>query len=164
MYENPAPVPTSVDVSFTQAYPPMLIVDVSFMQACTRQCWLLTFHSHKPVSVYPPMLTFHSRRWLQETFDVPLVIQLTDDEKFLWKDLTLDETHALAIENAKDIIAVGFDVKKTFIFADTDYIRCVASASLVKVGISNACDVRQLNLSRHALLNSLKFCSSLRCS
>jgi hypothetical protein len=27
-------------------------------------------------------------RWLQETFDVPLVIQLTDDEKFLFKDLT----------------------------------------------------------------------------
>ena len=61
-------------------------------------------------------------RWLQETFDVPLVIQLTDDEKFLWKDLTLDEAHRLAVENAKDIIAIGFDMDKTFIFADTDYI------------------------------------------
>jgi len=28
----------------------------------------------------------------------------------------------LGFENAKDIIAVGFDVKKTFIFRDTDYI------------------------------------------
>lgn len=24
-------------------------------------------------------------RWLQKAFDVPLVIQMTDDEKFLWK-------------------------------------------------------------------------------
>jgi len=43
-------------------------------------------------------------------------------EKFLWKDLTLEETQRLAIENAKDIIAVGFDLKKTFIFTDTQYI------------------------------------------
>jgi len=53
---------------------------------------------------------------------VPLIIQLTDDEKFLWKDLTIDEVHRLAISNAKDIIAIGFDINKTFIFADTDYI------------------------------------------
>ena len=26
-----------------------------------------------------------------QTFDVPLVIQLTDDEKFLWKDLKQEE-------------------------------------------------------------------------
>jgi hypothetical protein len=24
-------------------------------------------------------------RWLQKAFNVPLVIQMTDDEKFLWK-------------------------------------------------------------------------------
>lgn len=56
-------------------------------------------------------------------FDVPLVIQMTDDEKFLWKDLTIDETHRLAYENAKDIIACGFDVNKTFLFSNLDYMR-----------------------------------------
>jgi tryptophanyl-tRNA synthetase len=61
-------------------------------------------------------------RWLQETFDVPLVVQLTDDEKFLWKDLSIEEANRLAYENAKDIIACGFDVEKTFIFSDLDYI------------------------------------------
>lgn len=61
-------------------------------------------------------------RWLQDIFDVPLVIQLTDDEKFLWKDLKLEEANKLAYENAKDIIAVGFDVEKTFIFSDFDYL------------------------------------------
>ena len=47
---------------------------------------------------------------------------MTDDEKFLWKDLGLEEAHRLAIENAKDIIAVGFDPRKTFIFSDLDYV------------------------------------------
>eukprot|EP00944_MAST-04C_sp_MAST-4C-sp1_P007126 g7126.t1 len=61
-------------------------------------------------------------KWLQDVFECPLVIQLTDDEKFLWKDMTLKETHELAIPTAKDIIACGFDVKKTFIFTNLDYI------------------------------------------
>lgn len=61
-------------------------------------------------------------RWLQETLDVPLVIQMTDDEKMLWKNLTVEEAMKLARENAKDIIAVGFDLKKTFIFSDLDFI------------------------------------------
>lgn len=59
---------------------------------------------------------------MQDTFDIPLVIQLTDDEKFLWKDLTVDEAQRLAFENAKDIIACGFDVEKTFIFSDFQYM------------------------------------------
>ncbi len=61
-------------------------------------------------------------RYLQEAFDVPLVIQMTDDEKFLWKGLELEEAHRLTIENAKDIIAVGFDPRKTFIFSDLEYV------------------------------------------
>ena len=50
------------------------------------------------------------------------MIQLTDDEKFLWKKLTLDECTRMGRENAKDIIACGFDPKKTFIFNDMNYI------------------------------------------
>ena len=61
-------------------------------------------------------------RWLQDVFDVPLVIQLTDDEKYLWKDLSDEEANALAYENAKDIIACGFEEDKTFIFSDFDYM------------------------------------------
>lgn len=53
---------------------------------------------------------------------MPLVIQMTDDEKFLWKDLTLEQAHRLTYENAKDIIAVGFDPRKTFIFSDLEYV------------------------------------------
>jgi len=69
------------------------------------------------------LLPFHFTQWLQEAFNVPLVVQLTDDEKFLFNDkLTLEETHRLAYANARDIIACGFDQSKTFIFSDLDYI------------------------------------------
>jgi tryptophanyl-tRNA synthetase len=61
-------------------------------------------------------------RWLQDVFDVPLVIQLTDDEKTLWKDIKVEDAIKLSYENTKDIIAVGFDVEKTFIFSDLEFI------------------------------------------
>ncbi|OEH79481.1 tryptophanyl-tRNA synthetase [Cyclospora cayetanensis] len=70
------------------------------------------------------LVPFIFTKYLQDAFDVPLVIQLTDDEKFLFKEnLALEQTQRLAFENAKDIIACGFDVNKTFIFANTDYIK-----------------------------------------
>jgi len=74
------------------------------------------------------LIPFLMTQWLQQGFDVPLVIQMTDDEKFLWKgswepdkgDNLMHFRH-LTTENAKDIIACGFDKKKTFIFSDLDY-------------------------------------------
>ncbi|KPP61547.1 tryptophan--tRNA ligase, cytoplasmic-like [Scleropages formosus] len=68
------------------------------------------------------LIPFIFTKWLQDVFDVPLVIQLTDDEKYLWKDLSVEECHRYAVENAKDIIACGFDINKTFIFSDLDYM------------------------------------------
>lgn len=48
---------------------------------------------------------------------------LTDDEKFLHtQKLSLKECREFALSNALDIIAIGFDVKKTFIFADSQFI------------------------------------------
>jgi tryptophanyl-tRNA synthetase len=68
------------------------------------------------------LVPFIFTKHLQDVFDVPLVVQMTDDEKYLWKDLELEEANRLAYENAKDIIACGFDVNKTFIFSDLDYM------------------------------------------
>lgn len=71
------------------------------------------------------LIPFIFTKWLQDTFDVPLVIQLTDDEKFLWKDMTVEETEKMAHENMRDIIACGFDPAKTFIFTDFQFVgRC----------------------------------------
>lgn len=62
-------------------------------------------------------------RWLQEVFDVPIVIQLTDDEKFLFKsNLTVEMCRQFAIDNAADIIACGFNPEKTFIFSNFDFV------------------------------------------
>ena len=47
---------------------------------------------------------------------------MTDDEKYLFKDLTVEEVRKMALDNVKDIIALGFDMEKTFIFCDFDYI------------------------------------------
>ncbi|CAG2164324.1 unnamed protein product [Oppiella nova] len=68
------------------------------------------------------LIPFFFTRWLQEAFNVPLIIQMTDDEKYLWKDLTIEKTKELTKENIKDIIAMGFDVNKTFIFSDLSFI------------------------------------------
>lgn len=60
-------------------------------------------------------------KWLQDKFGVELLFQMTDDEKFLFKEnLSLEETNKLAYENALDVIAMGFDPKKTKIIVDTD--------------------------------------------
>jgi tryptophanyl-tRNA synthetase len=68
------------------------------------------------------MIPFMFTKWLQDAFNVPLVIQITDDEKYLWKGLGVEEARRLARENIKDIIACGFDVTKTFIFSDFEYV------------------------------------------
>ena len=68
------------------------------------------------------LIPFMFTKYLQDVFRCPLVVQMTDDEKFLWKDLQLEECHRLGFENAKDIIACGFDITRTLIFSDLDYI------------------------------------------
>lgn len=68
------------------------------------------------------MMPFIFTQWLQEAFNVPLVIQITDDEKFFHKLMTLEDAYRFGFENVRDIIACGFDVKKTFIFSDCDYM------------------------------------------
>ncbi|TFK87910.1 tryptophanyl-tRNA synthetase [Polyporus arcularius HHB13444] len=69
------------------------------------------------------MVPFIFTKWLQEVFDVPLVVQLTDDEKFLFKhELKVEQTYEFAKRNARDIIAVGFKLEKTFIFSDYDFV------------------------------------------
>lgn len=58
---------------------------------------------------------------------------MTDDEKFLWKDLTSEQAKKMAHENIKDIIAVGFDPEKTFIFCNTEYMCPAFYQTVLKV-------------------------------
>ncbi|KAF6012371.1 tryptophan--tRNA ligase [Brettanomyces bruxellensis] len=80
------------------------------------------------------MVPFIFTKWLQEVFDVPLVIELTDDEKFLFKQkLTLDDVKKFAKDNAKDIIACGFNPKNTFIFSDLEYMNAAFYETILRV-------------------------------
>lgn len=61
-------------------------------------------------------------KWLQDKFNVELWFQFTDDEKFLFKqDLSLDDVHKWTYENMLDVIALGFDPKKTHFLIDTKH-------------------------------------------
>eukprot|EP01018_Ginkgo_biloba_P014987 Gb_01767 [translate_table: standard] len=79
------------------------------------------------------LVPFMFTKYLQDAFKVPLVIQLTDDEKCMWKNLTVEESQRLARENAKDIIACGFDITRTFIFSDFDYVGGAFYKNMVRI-------------------------------
>ena len=69
------------------------------------------------------MLPFIFCKYMQEAFDVPFMIQITDDEKYFHKEGgDLEEFTNLAYENIKDILALGFDPEKTFICLDSRYM------------------------------------------
>lgn len=70
------------------------------------------------------LVPFLFTKWLQDVFDVNVYIEVTDDEKFMRnQEYTLKQTSEWAHQNILDIIAVGFNPEKTFIFKDTEYIR-----------------------------------------
>jgi len=70
------------------------------------------------------LIPFLFTKWLQDAFGVIVYIEITDDEKFMRnQDYSLEQTREWSIENILDIIAVGFDPDRTFIFQDTEYIK-----------------------------------------
>ena len=66
------------------------------------------------------LLPFMLCKWLQDRFGAEMWIQMSDDEKFLVKpDMKLEDAQKWTEDNLLDIIALGFDPKKTHIFVDT---------------------------------------------
>jgi tryptophanyl-tRNA synthetase len=69
------------------------------------------------------MVPFMFTKYLQRALDAIVVIQMTDDEKYYFKEsLSLDEANRLTRENAKDIIACGFNPKKTWVFSNLETV------------------------------------------
>ncbi|MDP2926355.1 MAG: tryptophan--tRNA ligase [Nanoarchaeota archaeon] len=59
-------------------------------------------------------------KWLQDKFDIELWFQFPDEEKFLFKqDLAWEQGQKFMYENMLDIIALGFDPKKTHFIVDS---------------------------------------------
>jgi len=70
-------------------------------------------------------------KYLQDAFGAELYFQMTDDEKFLQKDeLNANATRSFSYDNALDLIALGFDPKKTRIFLNTEYARTLYPIAL----------------------------------
>lgn len=70
------------------------------------------------------MVPFEFTKYLQEAFGCILVVQMSDDEKFFFKGgQPLDHFTRLARENAKDIISVGFDPTRTYIFSNRNELK-----------------------------------------
>jgi len=68
------------------------------------------------------LIPFMFTKWLQDTFKVPLVIQMTDDEKYLFRGYSIEQLKVMTTENVREIIACGFDPENTFIFSDFEYV------------------------------------------
>ncbi|MFG1449230.1 MAG: tryptophan--tRNA ligase [Thermoplasmataceae archaeon] len=89
------------------------------------------------------LLPFMFTRWLQKSFDVNLIIQITDDEKFLFRDLEWKQLSQVTRDNILDILSLGFDARRTHILIDsingsTLYRRGVEVARHINVTLSKA--------------------------
>lgn len=65
------------------------------------------------------LIPFIFTKWLQERFDVDLIIQITDDEKFIFRDTSSKDLEKFTSENVVDILSLGFKPEKTHVLIDT---------------------------------------------
>jgi len=78
------------------------------------------------------VVPFIMTQWFQEKFNVNTYIMIPDEEKYLAKkvdDLKCVDEHVE--RTILDIIALGFDPDKTFIFKDREYIKHLYTAAVV---------------------------------
>jgi len=64
-------------------------------------------------------LVFYLAKTLQDATGATVYVPLSDDEKYLSKDLTFDEVGEATRENLRDLLAVGFDPERTRFVLDT---------------------------------------------
>jgi tryptophanyl-tRNA synthetase len=94
--------------------------------------WLLDRHeARRPFFLYSGrgpsgplhvshLVSFEFCRWMQEKFGATMYVQITDDEKFWARSgLSREETARWGLENLYDILAVGFDPRRTRVFFDS---------------------------------------------
>ncbi len=77
------------------------------------------------------LLPFELCSFFQQRLGVDLWVQITDDERFLFKrELTLQDTHRLGLENLYDLLAPGFDPRRVHVLFDTRSIRALYPIAL----------------------------------
>ncbi len=76
------------------------------------------------------IVPFLITKYLQDVFNAIVVIQMSDDEKYWFKDIDFETVYKLGFENARDIIACGFNPQKTYIFSNHDHTRIPCAQNL----------------------------------
>ncbi|WP_188680515.1 tryptophan--tRNA ligase [Thermogymnomonas acidicola] len=66
------------------------------------------------------LIPFIFTKWLQDRFGADLLIQITDDEKFLFRDLEMEDIRKYTEENILDILSLGFRPENTHIIVDSE--------------------------------------------
>ena len=67
------------------------------------------------------ILPFMFTKWLQEKFNAELIIQITDDEKYLFREIGDRDLKEFTHSNIIDILSLGFDPGKTHILIDSEH-------------------------------------------
>lgn len=102
--------------------------DIDRILDCVEQCipiFLYTGRGPSSESMHlGHMVPFKFTKYLQDALNCILVIQMSDDEKYLFKEgsgeVDLRKFNELSYKNAKDIVACGFDKNKTYIFSNLE--------------------------------------------
>ncbi len=93
--------------------------------------WLNEWRSGKTVSIVTgrgpsgPMhighiVPFYFVKWLQEKTGAYLIIPFSDDEKYFVKNKSMKEIRQYTIDNLINILAIGYDPRRTRIIIDTE--------------------------------------------
>lgn len=73
-------------------------------------------------------------RWLQDVFNAPLLIMLTDDMKMLHTTGSdVDVVQRYTSANGSDILAFGFQAARTFLFSNLDFVGGPFYENIVRV-------------------------------
>jgi len=125
--------------------------------------WLDAYENGEPVFLYTGrgpssdamhighLIPFMFTKWLQDVFDCPLVIQISDEEKAAFKKIDFNILYKMGFENATEIISLDFKPDKTFIFSNRDYrLNCssfeiLASEMKMKVPMKMVKDIFGFN-------------------
>lgn len=67
------------------------------------------------------ILPFMFTKWLQDKFNAELIIQITDDEKYLFREIEDRDLKEFTHNNIIDILSLGFDPDKTHILIDSEH-------------------------------------------
>ncbi len=84
-----------------------------------KDFWVVSGRGPSEKIHFAHLIIFDTVRAIQEKFDVNVFIPVSDDEKFLFGKTSFEDARKYAIENLKDILALGFDKEKTYILIDT---------------------------------------------